>query len=88
MAYEHKDGSGSLFKNDKGDNSARPDYRGDIMLNGVLFEISGWIKPKASNPAEKFMSLSGKPKQAAAPAPVQRQAVSSGFDDMDQDMPF
>ena len=73
MAYEHKDGSGSLFRNDKGDNPARPDYRGDVMLSGVLYEISGWLKPKPSNPAEKYMSLSVKPKQAkpqAAPAPV------------------
>ena len=75
MAYEPKEGSGALFKSDKGDNPQRPDYRGDIMLDGVMYEISGWIKPKPSNPAEKFMSLSGKPKQARQQAPAPRQAA-------------
>ena len=32
MAYTPQEGGGALFKNDKGDNPARPDYRGDIML--------------------------------------------------------
>ena len=85
MAYQHKDGSGSLFKSDKGDNPARPDYRGDVMLSGVLYEISGWLKPKPSNPAEKYMSLSVKPKQAkpqAAPAPAPVADIDS------QDCPF
>lgn len=88
MAYEPKDGSGALFKNDKGDNPARPDYRGDIMLNGVLYEISGWIRPLPRDASQKFMSLSGKIKQPrqqsgnqAAPAqrpPPPRRTESSG----------
>jgi len=89
MAYKPKEGSGALFKSDKGDNPNRPDYRGDIMLGGVLYEVSGWIKPKPSNPQEKFMSLSGKPKQAAlAPAPKPQPKASAGFDDIDMDVPF
>jgi len=90
MAYSPKDGSGALFKNDKGDNPARPDYRGDIMLNGVLYEISGWIKPLPSDASKRFMSLSGKPKQdrqAAAPA-AKPAPKSGGFDDFDSDVPF
>ena len=94
MAYEPKDGSGAMFKNDKGDNPSRPDYRGDIMLDGVMYEISGWIKPKPSNPAEKFMSLSGKPKQARQQAPEPKHLIkpaakpSSGFDDFEDSVPF
>lgn len=82
MTYQHKDGSGSLFKSDKGDNPARPDYRGDVMLSGVLYEISGWLKPKPSNPAEKYMSLSVKPKQAKPQAAPQTQAPAP-IDDLD-----
>lgn len=78
MAYEPREGQGSLFTNDKGDNPARPDYRGDIMLNGVLYEISGWIKPLTSDPSRRFLSLSGKPKevrqqQGRQSAPPSRQ---------------
>lgn len=94
MAYEPKDGSGALFKNDKGDNAARPDYRGDLMVGGVLYEISAWIKPMPSDASKRFMSLSAKPKQARpAPAPQARPpapapSTGSGFDDMDDDIPF
>ena len=60
MAYDHKDNSGSLFKNDKGDNPSRPDYRGDCKIGGEVYEIAAWIKDGKNG---KFMSLSFKPKQ-------------------------
>jgi hypothetical protein len=63
MSYQPKEGSGALFKNDKGDNPARPDYRGDVMVGGVVYELSAWIKPLPSDAEKKFMSLSAKPKQ-------------------------
>lgn len=96
MAYEPKEGSGAMFRNDKGDNPARPDYRGDIMLGGQLYEISGWIKPLPSDASKRFMSLSGKPKgqRQAVPAPTPRQASQrprsqpqDPFDD-DSSIPF
>lgn len=65
MAYELRDGNGSLFKNDKGDNENRPDYRGDLKIDGTVYELSAWIKQGKNG---KFMSLSVKPKQARAQA--------------------
>lgn len=94
MAYQPKDGSGALFKNDKGDNANRPDYRGDICINGELYELAAWIKPLPSDSSKRYMSLSAKPKQAQQQAPQRqqpaqrRQAPSSGFDDMDDSIPF
>lgn len=32
----------ALFKNDKGDNPKRPDYRGTLTLNGVEYKVSMW----------------------------------------------
>ena len=93
MSYEPKEGFGAFFKNDKGDNPSRPDYRGDIMLGGVLYELSAWIKPLPSDASKRFMSISGKPKQArpqeqsARQQPRQEQRRSSGFDDIG-DCPF
>lgn len=81
MAYEPKEGSGALFKNDKGDNPARPDYRGDIMLGGVLYEVSGWIKPLPSDASKKFMSLSGKPKAQNQDRPQQQPRQSPRYAD-------
>jgi hypothetical protein len=86
MSYQPKEGSGALFKNDKGDNPARPDYRGDVMVGGVVYEISGWIKPLPSDSEKKFMSLSAKPKeqrqgqQQGRQAPPQRRQ-SNSYDD-------
>lgn len=55
MAYENKPGSGALFKNDKGDNPSRPDYRGDATLpDGSKVRLSGWIKSGAKG---SFLSL-------------------------------
>lgn len=99
MAYEHKEGSGALFKNDKGDNPARPDYRGDLMVGGILYEVSGWIKPLPSNPENRFMSLAAKPKQGqeklrqkpshdAVQARQLPPKAKSGFDDFESDIPF
>lgn len=95
MSYQPKEGSGALFKNDKGDNPARPDYRGDLMVGGVVYEVSGWIKPLPSDSEKRFMSLSAKPKQdrqrqqphGTPPAPPPRRAPpsrhGSGFDEAD-----
>lgn len=89
MSFTPKDGSGALFKNDKRGNDKAPDYRGDIMINGTLFEVAGWLK-KSGN-GSTFMSLSAKPKEerTAAPAvkkPQTRQqapAISNPFEDDD-----
>lgn len=34
----------ALFKNDKGDNPKRPDYRGTLTVNGVEYKASLWIR--------------------------------------------
>jgi hypothetical protein len=62
MAYEQRDNSGSLFKNDKKTSDTHPDYRGTIMINGVEYWLSAWLKVGQSG--IKFMSLSAQPKEA------------------------
>jgi uncharacterized protein (DUF736 family) len=77
MAYEQKDGTGSLFRADKGDNPKRPDYKGSITINGVELELAAWIREAKSG--VKYMSLMAKPKQErAAPKP---QAPKDDFGD-------
>ena len=61
MAYEQKEGSGAIFKNDKKGNEKAPDYRGSVIINGVETEIALWVKDGAKG---KFFSVSQKTKQA------------------------
>jgi hypothetical protein len=80
---------GALYKNDKGGNDKRPDYRGEAKIDGKDLVVSAWIKvagPESKMPGEKFMSLSFEPKKAAAPkrAPVMDETP---FKD-DADLPF
>ena len=49
--------TGSLRKNDKGDNDKRPDYRGRITLEeGHDYWVSGWINTDRET-GGKYMSL-------------------------------
>lgn len=89
MAYEHKEGQGALFSNDKKGNDRAPDMRGDALINGVLCEVAAWRKEGQRGP---FYSLQIKPKQdrPAAPSrePASRPAPSGGVADMESDIPF
>lgn len=82
--------SGALFKNDQKETANHPDYRGQINVNGQEFWLSAWIKPTKKDPSKRFMSLSVKPKEQSAPAPVKQASkpAGSGFEDMDDDVPF
>jgi hypothetical protein len=59
MAFEHKDGSGSLFKNDRKAGDTHPDYQGTLSIGGVTYRINGWIKDGSRG---KYLSLSARPK--------------------------
>jgi len=67
---------GVLFKNDKGENANRPDYRGTCVINNVDYNVSGWIKASKKT-GDKFMSLSfqakgeGKVTRSNQPAKVE-----------------
>ena len=94
MAYEQKDGSGSLFKNDK-QNENQPDYRGSIRIlvtpeqlktatsEGVRIdlELASWIRRTKTD--KPFMSLKAQPKrEERKEAPPARQDDPAFNDDI------
>ena len=54
--------TGALFKNDKGDNEKRPDYKGSVNIDGSDYWLSAWIKTKKDG-SGKFMSLKAERKE-------------------------
>ena len=83
MAWEMKEGSGSLFKAEQKSEKA-PGYRGDIMLGGVVYEIAAWVKEGKNG---KFFSLSAKSKEERRQEP-KATSSSVGISDMSDDIPF
>jgi len=87
VTYEHREGSGSLFLNKKGADN-HPDYKGDFMLNGTLYEIAAWAKTTGAG--KPFLSLKVQPKREQTQQP-QREAPKPeprGGGDLGDDIPF
>jgi len=54
MAFDHRDNSGTMFKNHSKNKENQPDYRGECKINGTVLAISGWIKQGKKG---EFLSL-------------------------------
>lgn len=85
MSYVPKEGSGSLFKNDRKTSETHPDLSGTIMVNGKEHWLSAWKKDGKKGP---FYSVSiGKEKVAMG-------FKANGSDELprnnieDSDLPF
>jgi hypothetical protein len=50
MSYIPKEGSGSLFKNDRKTSETHPDLNGTIMVNGKEHWLSAWKKDGKKGP--------------------------------------
>jgi hypothetical protein len=64
MAYEQKDNTGSLFKNDRKEQDTHADYRGSALIGGVEYWVDAWINTSSSG--AKYMSLRYKLKNGVA----------------------
>jgi hypothetical protein len=72
--------TGALFKNDKEGNEKRPDYTGTVDVEGVVYNVSSWIR--TSKGGVKFMSLVLEKKEGGAKKAAPKQQS------IDEDIPF
>lgn len=80
MAYEQRDDTGSLFKNQDKAQPNHADYQGSIKIDGKSYWLSAWLKTSKSG--EKYMSLAVKAKGA----PKNQQGARR--QEIDSDIPF
>ncbi len=85
MAYEMKDGTGSLFKNERKETDTHPDYKGSAKLNGVDHWLDAWIN--TANDGSKYMSLKIKPKESRG-EPRKGYSMPAGDTDLSDEVPF
>lgn len=57
MAFEQRNNSGALFKNNRKEKETHPDYQGECTVGGVKYRISAWLKDGKKG---KFMSMAFK----------------------------
>ncbi len=68
MAYEMKDMSGSLFKNNKREKDTHPNATGTAMIDGVEYWVSAWTKyDKNENPWQSLAFKRKEEKSEVAP---------------------
>jgi hypothetical protein len=84
MAFEMKENTGSLFKNDRREKDTHPNAQGTALINGVEYWVSAWTKKdKNGNP---WQSLAFKPKTEAGT--MQVKANKNRVDDDSDPIPF
>lgn len=86
MAYEMREGQGSLFKNNLRDKESQPNATGECLIGGVVYRISSWTKKdKNGNP---WQSLNFQVKTQTPKPPPAEDKPAGKFDDMSDDIPF
>ena len=84
MAYEMRDGSGTLFKVQEKKSEKSPDYTGDCMIGGEVYRMAAWIRESESG--RKFMSFKFEPKEQQQAAPAKPAGKRRPAED--EDIPF
>jgi hypothetical protein len=98
MSYDNTN-RGAIWKNEKKETEKHPDFKGDLNIDGVIYNVSAWKRKPDANPKAPLLSFSvskrempQEVKQAAMHSNHGRPAVqpAPAYDDFDDsgDLPF
>ena len=85
MAYEMKDMTGSLFRNEKATSDNHPTHTGKVMIDGVQYYQSAWVKE--TNDGRKFFSQAFRRVEQDTPKAAPKKQAAMMGDDL-SDVPF
>lgn len=86
MAYETKDNTGSLFRNNRKETERHPDYNGSVRIDGHDMWISAWLKE--SKDGTKYFSLAFKRKDGTSARPAEAVQRVNTAAELDDEVPF
>ena len=81
--YQHKTNNGSVFINNYKDSDKHPDFRGEINVEGAIWEIAMWAKETRGG--DKYYSLKVSPPRAKKQERVDTRTLK---EQMDDEVPF
>lgn len=96
MAYEQKDNTGSLFRNDKREKDTHAHARGSALIDGVEYWVDAWTNTTKDGGKYQSLKFKRKDQQQAKPARQQgmydrddpRTQGGSFADELNDDLPF
>ena len=83
MAYEMKNNTGSLWRNEKKEEEKHADFKGTVMIDGVEYWQSAWVN--STKEGKKYFGQTFQRKDA--PRELPKQAPTRDVPD-DSDIPF
>lgn len=92
MAYEQKDNTGTLFKNERREKDTHAHARGSALIDGVEYWVDAWTNTDRNGNKYQSLKFKRKDEQQSAAQPAQAQsyaAAKGGADaDLDDEIPF
>jgi len=88
MPWETRDNTGSLFRNDRKEEEAHADYRGEARIDGVDYWMNGWLKESAKGTKWMSFSFKRKEKQASSKPGLRVVGGNDGKPPYNDEIPF
>jgi len=86
MAFETREGEGSLFVNEHKETGQQPDYSGRVRIGGALYRLAGWRREAQSG--KRWLSLKIQPDQGTAQGQGAEPAKAAEATAADKELPF